>query len=226
MPCLQARGKATLRHFHMQHIHTPQPCAARRFPKLVHPQTFWMVHKSPSCPRRGRMACWVMRWRVVPEGGEWRVGLCGGGFLRLCGMSVYPNNRITLKPYNHKCRSPSSRTTSFAHTCRKFRFAPHAVKQRWTSSTPCYALLPSKGFADEPQDMAFCRVKGCLLRAKRPSLTSQKAANGQTAGRQPLAQPRLQALQERMFSAAKAAASPFYSYLCMRFSTCGKWTRH
>ena len=31
-----------------------------------------------------------------PKGGEWRVGLCGGGFLRLCGMSVYPNNRITL----------------------------------------------------------------------------------------------------------------------------------
>ena len=34
---------------------------------------------------------------------------------------------------------------------RKFRFTPHAAKQRWTSSTPCYALLPSKGFADEPK---------------------------------------------------------------------------
>ena len=39
---------------------------------------------------------WYIKVYPVPEGGEWRVGLCGGGFLRLCGMSVYPNNRITL----------------------------------------------------------------------------------------------------------------------------------
>mgnify|MGYP006987702444 CR=1 FL=1 len=131
---------------------------------MVHPQTFWIEIYTNSHPRRGKTASrkltinneklslhvGIHRKHAVPEGGELCLTACvvteGNG---TCGKPKPPRpspkggeQQAAIRPLRGRCYQ--------LHIYRKFRFAPHAVKHSWTSSTPLCALVSSNRFADEP----------------------------------------------------------------------------